>query len=144
MNYLTFKPSQLLLTIDNQTMALPITLEQITQLLTPYPANEYQWEVAIMQIEDAISPFAKTLMQDVRTYLVGAQDLDILPHHKLETDEIVITAEFIELAFAVMAGLRYRHEMPELPDTAAFASLLLFLREWVHYMAIEQLVVKTP
>lgn len=143
MNHLTVMPSQLLLTIDGEQMALPITLEHIAQILTPYPASDYQWEMAIMQIEDAISPFVKALTNDVQTYLMGAQELEILPHTRLETGEMIITAEVIELAFAVTAGLRYRHELPELPDTVAFASLLLFLREWVHHMAIGQLVVKT-
>lgn len=146
MNCLTFMPpmpSQLLLDSDGEQTVLSITLEQIVQTLTPYPASDYQWEMAIMHIEDVISPFAKVLIADKQTCVMGADALRVLPHSKTDTGEIVIGAEIIELSFAVIAGLRHRHELPKLPDTVEFASLVLLLREWVHHLAIDDIVLKS-
>lgn len=137
---LTISKKQIRLNIDGDEYIVPIELADIECALTPYPPSDYQWEMAIMKIEDAISPFASLLTADNQTVLYGADLLNVLPH-STTTDGVVIAADMIELGFAVTAGLSYRYELPDLPQSVEFAVMALLLREWVHHMGVKEVIL---
>lgn len=140
MHTLYFNEHDIVLNIGGQSHRLPLTLNDICQTLSPFPPSESQWEQAIMLIEDSIAPWRDDLANDRQTRLVGANELTHLPHQQHDNDK-VITADTLEHAFAVLAGWRLARELPDLPHTVELATKILLMREWVHHLAIDELVL---
>ncbi len=124
--------------INDETIALDLT--NIEPLLAPYPPSDYAWEVAIMHIEDVISPLRDKLLNEHKTYVYQVDELAILPH-TIADEKVVIDREQIELAFAVLSGVRYGYDLPNLPQTPKFASQVLILREWGHHLDVGEFVI---
>ncbi|MDO4226303.1 hypothetical protein [Neisseria sp.] len=140
MNRLDISPNGITLTVGCRQHVLATDLAALAKQLSPYPPNDAQWEMAIMQVEDAIMPFSDGLKNEKQTLVAHADMLAVLPHTQTGGGA-VIGRDTLELAFVVSAGLRRSHELPDMPQTAQFAALLLLLREWVHHMGIDEVIL---
>ncbi|UOO82453.1 hypothetical protein LVJ83_02970 [Uruburuella testudinis] len=93
-------------------------------LLRRNPPSEYEWENAIMTVEDAIAPLQK-LIDTSSTFRIAAAEAG------LPADSAgVLHRETAEQIFQHIS----RYPTPEhLPDTAEFKALLLIVRECLHH-----------
>ena len=103
-------------------------------LLRHNPPSEYEWERAIMMVEDAISPL-QTLINPQSTLYLAQPDLAVLADA-----QGLLSRETVEQTFQHIS----RYPTPDtLPDTAQFKALLLIVREWQHHMGFTQALLLT-
>lgn len=114
---------------------LPFSLADLAHLLTPYPPNDAAWETAIMRVEDGISPLRDTLHDSDTLTVSGRLPLGDLPKDAGGS----IGSATLETAYAVLAGYRYKSELPPLPESAAYAAEILLLREWMHHLGYRRI-----
>ena len=115
--------------------ALPYALADIAAMLAPFPPTDAAWENAVMTVEDGIAPLAPNSGGETLA-AYGADVLQLLPH-ETRPDGIFIAADTLETAFAVLAGYRQRYVLPPLPHTAEAAAQVLLLREVVHHLTFD-------
>ena len=125
--------------LAERNIELPFNLNEIEQILKTATPSDMAWETAIMIIEDGISPL-QNITENTQLWLQGADLGSTLS--KLATEQGFISAEQIETAFAVTAGLRINRELPDLPQTRYFCALILLLREWVHHLQVDKILLK--
>jgi len=103
-------------------------------LLRHNPPSEYEWERAIMTVEDAISPL-QTLINPQSTLYLAQPELAVLADA-----QGLLSRETVEQTFQHIS----RYPTPDtLPDTAQFKALLLIVREWQHHMGFTQALLLT-
>lgn len=129
---LYFESEKLVLKFGEQAVEIPLSIAKLQAQFTPYPPSEMTWEAAIMQVEDAISPYRDAL-KDYRTVeLYHAEPLQTLAdkNHQIST-------EIFEMAFAVLAGYRPTRDLPDLAHNETSAAFVLVMREWTHHLGFD-------
>lgn len=96
--------------------------------LRQMPPTDYQWETAIMTVEDAIAPM-RALLPPQSTLYLHADSL-----RPLAVSDGLITQNTIEQAFQRIS--RYGSD-PALPPNLHTYAELLIVREWLHHMHFE-------
>lgn len=126
---LYIETNKLVLQWGGRMAEIPLSIADLEAQFTPYPPSEITWESAIMQVEDAISPYRDALVDYHVLELHNAASLRTL------SDKIgQISIELIECAFAVLAGYRPSRDLPKLSHNATIAAFVLLLREWRHHL----------
>ncbi|WP_109078359.1 hypothetical protein [Aggregatibacter kilianii] len=129
---LTFEVEKLVLTLGEQEVEIPLSIAKLQAQFTPYPPSEMAWETAIMQVEDAISPYRDALNAYSLVELHNATPLQVVANEQGQ-----ISSEMFECAFAVLAGYRPSRDLPALPHNAQTAAFVLIMREWMHHLGFE-------
>lgn len=129
---LAIKKDKLILTWAEQSAEIALSVADLQAQFTPYPPSEMVWEAAIMQVEDAISPYRDALADYSTLALYHA-----VPLQAITDSNGQISAADFERAFAVLAGYRPSRDFPELTHNAETAALILILREWVHHLGFD-------
>lgn len=135
---LTINADHISVTLQDNLWDIGLTLKVIAETLHALPPTELAWEMAIMRIEDAISPLKPRLPKDELLKVIGAQDLRSLAFEQ-DGNGGYIRAEILEKAFAVLAGYRSLRDLPAMPNDLAFYAKVLLLREWVHHLDFDKL-----
>ncbi len=105
------------------------------QHLRHNPPSEYDWETAIITVEDAIAPLRALLPPHSVLHLPDSE-LRLLADAKR-----MLHRDALEQTFQRIS--RYG-SAPGLPDNNAFFALLLITREWLHHMDFPFAVLDEP
>ena len=103
-------------------------------LLRHNPPSEYEWERAIMMVEDAISPL-QTLINPQSTLYLAQPELAVLADA-----QGLLSRQTVDQSIQPTTTYPNPHT---LPDTAKFKALLLIVREWQHHMGFTQALLLT-
>ena len=111
---------------DGSRHAIALGIETLcAQQLRRMPPGDYEWETAIMTVEDAIAPM-RALLPPQSTLHISGSGLQTLA----DADGL-LTREAAEQAFQRIS--RYGNDAAVPQDLPAYARLLL-VREWLHHM----------
>lgn len=125
---------------DGESTLLLISLQAIEQQLGSFPPSELAWEHAIMYVEDGISPLRDALQHEQHILGQNAEELALLPY-EVSARGREISTQTLETAFAVLAGYTPQFMLLNLPHTVAFAAKVLLMREWMHHLAFDSIIL---
>lgn len=120
---------------------LPIGLHSIGAMyFKQYPPSPLEMETAITLVEDKIMPLAKSLAVDGTLTLVG-EGVSLL--HKYQPG-MTYTIDDIEILFRTLAQVAEGSPVSSsgLPAYTEFASLIIIVRECMHHLGFQRLVLK--
>lgn len=124
--HLSIEENNVVITTQNDRYTLPISVGKIFSHDVP---NEYEWEQAIMFVEDIISPVQKYIPPQAELIVHDEFLRPLASQNMLHRDGLEQVFQYTS---------RY-HTMPgDLSNSGEIKGHLLFMREWFHHCGFKR------